>query len=496
MKELAIPLLTDSRLPLYEQIYSAVRAAILDGRIKKDERLPSTRFQAEYLQVSRSTVETAYAQLLAEGYIYAEPYRGYFVCDVSDLYQLSGRKSSAGMERWNAGADVPEQEEKADLLHPARHPVSADRKNESPLPVMDFSPNGIDTEQFPYASFGKILKNLMLDEGGELLDAGPSFGDMHLRTMICDYLYRSRSVHCRPEQIVLGAGNEFLLILLSQILGKDRIAAMESPTYLQAYHTFRNLGYTVAEIPMDKEGMSSRELGLSGADLAYVMPSHQFPLGTVMPLKRRLELLSWANGKPDRYLIEDDYDSEFRYRGKPVPALQGMDREGKVIYLGTFSRSIAPSVRVSYMVLPPELADACRSRCGFYSCTVSNIMQHAICEFMETGLFEKNLNRMRRIYRAKHDFLLNELKQRTWVKDIIGENAGLHLLAEIDTDKPEKVLISRLGEQRIRVYGISEYYISRFSGFDRPVLLLGYGGLTTQQMKEALEKMEDIICRP
>ena len=488
MREFSIPIRADSGVPLYQQIYEGIRIAILDGKIGKGERLPSTRSQSAYLEVSRSTVQLAYDQLLAEGYIYSEPYRGYFVCDVGDLYSFPADGSfflqAEGKDPQSLSPEEP----------PEGGAGGGGKKAEGG--IIDFSPDGIDTEEFPYAPFGKILRDLILDERGQILEGSPPFGDERLRALICAYLYRSRGVNCCPEQIVLGAGNEYLQILLSQIFGDGRCAAMESPTYLQAYRTFRNLGYPVREIAVDVSGMRADRLRESGADLAYVMPSHQFPLGIVMPLKRRLELLAWAAEDADHYLIEDDYDSEFRYRGKPVPSLQGMDRNGKVIYLGTFSRSIAPSLRVSYMVLPKPLLEICRTRCGFYSCTVSNIMQKALCEFMESGLFEKNRNRMKRSYRARHDHLLAELRQCPWAGEIYGENAGLHLLAEVNTSLSEEELSARCLEKGVRVRGISEYYIERKSSFRKPVLLLGYGGLETSEIDEGLRRIGETLRAP
>ena len=468
MKEFAVSLDPGSRKPLYEQIYEAVRDAILSGYISCGEKLPSTRFEAEFLSCSRSTVELAYEQLLSEGYIESQPCRGYYVSDVRELYHLTDFMRESVLP-------VPEK------TH-----IRQDYR-------VDFSPNGIDLSEFPFAAMGKIMRNLMLDEGEHLMKGGDPFGEENLRQAICDYLYQSRNVRCLTEQIVVGAGNEYLQILLSQVLGRERRVAMESPAYLRAFRTFRNIGYPVEEVPMDRDGMRVDILTETEADLAYVMPSHQFPMGTVMPMKRRLELLNWAVQKEGRYIIEDDYDSEFRYRGKPIPALQGMDRSGRVIYLGTFSRSIAPATRVSYLVLPAHLVKIFREICGFYACTVSGIMQQTIYHFMKEGYFEKNLNRMRGIYKTKHDYILAELRRCSWVKKIRGENSGLHLLAEVDTDLSEDALIEACKERGIRLYGLSEYFLSGKSVFRDPVFLFGYGGLNREQIAGGLEEIGRIV---
>lgn len=481
MKELTITLQTDSKIPLYEQIYDAIRKDILHGRIPKGEKLPSTRFQAQYLQVSRSTVELAYEQLLSEGYIYSEPYRGYFACDVQDLYQLTDLDSIC-MDSQIAEDKLNAKEDKMLLAHA----VEVNKCRPVADYHIDFSPNGIELSHFPFNALSKIMKNLILDQGEGLLKSSTSFGDYNLRQAISEYLYRSRNVNCIPEQIVLGAGNEYLQILLSQILGTKGVVAIESPTYMQAYRTFSNLGYSIREVGVDKEGMNISQLEASDAQIAYVMPSHQFPLGTIMSMKRRLEILNWATKEPDRYIIEDDYDSEFRYKGKPIPALQGMDKAGRVIYLGTFSKSIAPSVRISYMVLPMELVERYKNCCGFYSCTVSTLMQQSVYQFMQEGHFERNLNRMRGIYKAKHDFMQNELRKCPWVIQIMGGNAGLHFLVKVNTAKSEQEIVEACKAAGIRVYGISEYYIGKKSGYTKPMLVLGYGGLTETQMHEGL----------
>ena len=469
MKELTITLQADSKTPLYEQIYESVRQDILHGRISKGEKLPSTRFQAQYLQVSRSTVELAYEQLLSEGYIYSEPYRGYFACDVQDLYHLTDLNA---MPHIYGGAE--------------RNIESAAEKYR-----IDFSPNGIELSYFPYNALSKIMKNLVLDQAESILLSSASFGDIHLRSAISEYLYRARNVNCIPEQIVLGAGNEYLQILLSQILGMGGSVAIETPTYLQAYRTFSNLGYEMREIHVDKEGMNVQQLEDSDARIAYVMPSHQFPLGTVMSMKRRLEILNWAAKKPDRYIIEDDYDSEFRYKGKPIPSLQGMDKAGRVIYLGTFSKSIAPAVRISYMVLPLELLDKYKTNCGFYACTVPTLMQQSVLQFMEEGYFEKNLNRMRGVYKAKHDYMQNELRKCPWVISIEGGNAGLHFLVKANTSKSEQEIVEACKAIGIRVYGLSEYFINKKFSSNKPMLVLGYGGLTENQIQAGLRLLSE-----
>lgn len=469
MNEIMIPLSHDAKIPLYLQIYEHIKKEITDGKIPCGEKLPSTRFLSAHLQVSRSTVELAYEQLVSEGYIEAEPYRGYFICDVSDLFDLR--------EKEKDGEEAKEKKQ---------------RYREMEIRI-DFSPTAVDLEHFAINAWRKVSRNLLMEDGSRLFLAGEGTGERSFREEICNYLYQSRGVSCEPDQVIVGAGNEYLLMLLSQILGSGRKVAMESPTYMQAYETFRNLGYEVRAVEMDAQGIRMEKLKEEETDIVYVMPSHQFPLGTVMPMKRRMELLKWAAEREERYIIEDDHDSEFRYKGKPIPSLQGSDSNDKVIYLGTFSKSLAPSIRVSYLVLPKKLVSLYRERCGFYASTVPRFQQMTICTFMQEGHFERHLNKMRSIYRRKHDFLMEELKQRQWVRKVYGDNAGMHVLAEVNSNFSDRELARLAAGIGIRIYPLSEYYIEKDRAMEHPTILLGYGGLSEEEIASGLKELDKIM---
>lgn len=482
MIEIMIDLQGGAKAPLYEKIYDAIKNEILLGRIATGEKLPSTRLLAGHLSVSRSTVEMAYEQLLAEGYIKAEPCRGFFVCDVTELYRFGeGILRRDGAKAARSGEDE------------GRDAFPEDG-------AIDFSPYAIDSEHFPFNIWRKIHKNVLLDDREELLLPGDGQGDYGLRRAIAAYLHQARGVNCAPSELIIGAGNEYLEILLAQILGKGKKILMENPTYPQAYHTFSNMGYEIEMLPVGTRGMQAGEVREKNADIVYTMPSHQFPMGTVLPLKQRLELLQWASENEGRYLIEDDHDSEYRYRGKPIPSLQSVDRFGKVIYLGTFSKSIAPSLRISYMVLPPPLLERYRQRCGFYSSTVPKIQQEVLKAFLEGGHFERHLNKMRGIYRGKHDFLLGELKKRKWAAAIRGDHAGLHVLVEIKSKKSEREICRQAKEKGVFVHGLLEYYVfgeerdcERQKENGAPVLLLGYGKLTEKEICYGLGILDLIL---
>ncbi|MCM1091609.1 MAG: PLP-dependent aminotransferase family protein [Butyrivibrio sp.] len=464
MYDMTIRLQPNSDKCLYEQIYEHIRHEIWEGKLLSGERLPSTRSLAEYLQVARSTVDYAYDQLQSEGYIESKPYKGYFVCPMEEMLWLSDEE---------------------------RESVSAPKQDTSQqdLIAYDFAPHGIDMSGFPFSVWKRINKNILNDGNSELFARGEPQGDYELRLTISRYLHSSRGVNCEPEQIIVGAGNDYLLMLLEKILGRQVEIAMENPTYMRTWQIFQSFGYHVTTIPMDENGILVSALETTGARVAYVMPSHQFPTGTVMPIGRRMELLKWANRGGDRYLIEDDYDSEFRYRGKPIPSLQASDEKGKVIYIGTFSKAIAPAIRVSYMVLPRTLLEVYRRDCYFYSCTVSRIDQRVLNEFIRDGYFERHLNKMRKLYRAKHDLLLQELAPFEGGFEVSGEHGGLHLLLTARSDVTEVSLIRRAAEKRVRVYGMSDSCVEPLEG--RATVLLGFGAMEENAIRQGVGKLKE-----
>lgn len=464
--ELMIPIETsaETKIPLYEQIYSYLKEEIRTGKITAGVRLPSTRLLADHLKISRSTTQMAYDQLLSEGYIESKPCRGYFVLDIRGMTEVK---------------------------EPYQTPFFAEIKETQKEKQIDFSPRGIDLDSFPYAAWRKISRKILVDDKKELFLSGNHQGEYALREAIGMYLHTARGVQANPEQIVLGAGNEYLLMLLLQILGKESVVAMENPTYTQAYFVLQSMGGKVKPIPMDRHGICVEELEKSDAQIVYVMPSHQHPMGIVMPVRRRMELLNWAVEKEDRYIIEDDYDSEFRYRGKPIPALQGSDRKGRVIYMGTFSRSIAPAIRISYMVLPQKLLQVYRERCGFYASTVPRIDQNILYEFLVHGYYERHLNRMRAIYKAKHDLMLAGLRPLENQFDILGENAGVHLLLQSRKKIEEQKMIQKAEEAGVKVYGLSHFLIGSCPKDWHPSLVLGYASLTEDEIRRGVALLCD-----
>lgn len=465
---ITIPIETHSSIPIYEQIYEYIKKEIKNRNLPIHSKLPSTRNLALHLSISRNTVDMAYAQLVSEGYIEAVPKSGYYIAEVSDLINLSSQKPT----------------------------VTKQTKNKNEAYPYDFSPFAIDIKSFPYNIWRKLQKDCMNDSNNDLFLLGDNQGDIPLRQAVAVYLHSSRGVNCSYEQILVGAGADYLLLLLAQILkltSSSLSIAMENPSYKRAYDIFAGMNIPVMPVELDHSGLTLEPLYENAPDVVYVTPSHQYPLGVVMPVKRRLELLKWASYKPNRYIIEDDHDSEFRYKGKPIPALQGMDTKEKVIYLGTFSRSIAPAIRVGYMVLPKELLQLYKTHVSYYSSTVSRVDQYILTKFISDGYFERHLNRIRTLYKSKHDLVIQCLKIFKDKIIIEGENAGLHIVVRFSTIESEETILQISKTNGIKLYGLSKHYIMIENKKTPPAILLGYANLSEESIKKGIQLLYENI---
>ena len=521
-QELSVRLNPEDKRPLYRQIYEYIRGEIRSGALEPGERIPSTRAMSADLHIARSTAELAYSQLLSEGYIHSKKNSGYYVSEVENLaelhfededpfYSFREKENAAGREK---GSEKKKDQSVSVLSHLGKQSYL----NSS---LIDFSLRHTEMSAFPYSTWKKIMREVMVDANSEMFSHSEPGGDLSLRTTIARYLHFSRGVRCTPEQVIVGAGNDYLLILLRHILGEGRKVAMENPSYLRAAQIFSSFGYRICPVRMDDDGMLPASVAQTDADLVYAMPAHQFPVGCIMPVGRRASLLGWAMEAADRYIIEDDYDSEFRYRGKPIPALQSLDRAGRVIYIGTFSKAIAPAIRISYMILPQDLVGRYREKCWFFSSTVSRIDQRILNDFMKNGHFERHLNRMRSIYRARHDELLAQLRPLQDRYRILGAGTGLHLgleaLAETaedmaksmtDTSDGQSVtgqsfiqieheLVQRAAARGVAVYALSDYLLpgsgQHFSGRRRPTILLGFGALDETSIREGVSRLAEAL---
>ncbi len=452
----------NARIPLYEQLYLAIRQDIVDGVLQSHTKLPSKRQLAAHLEISVATVEAAYGQLVAEGYLLAAVKRGYFVQSVS----------------------VPQQ--------PVKQERAVVQTAEEPCCTYDLRTSAVDTDGFPFATWAKLMRATLSDYGGMLLQSTSPQGALALREEIQRYLYSFRGISVSIEQIVVGAGSEYLIGLLIQLLGRDKVYALENPGYPKVAQTFRAGGAQVVPIPLDGEGMREDAMRQAAPDVVYLTPSHHFPLGMVMPVARRMAMLHWAAAEEQRYLIEDDYDSEFRYTSRPIATLKTLDHADRVIYLNTFAKSLAPSLRIGYMVLPMPLVQQLQERLGFYSSTVPSFEQYTLAKFMQTGAFERHISRSRNRYRLRRDALLAAIAASPLAKvaEVHGGDAGQHILVQVCNGMDEQTLVTAAAAVGVCLTGLSRYFLHAEEQVTPATVLMGYAGMVAEQLQEAVACLE------
>lgn len=451
---------------MYTHLYKCIKADITSSVLHAGDKLPSKRTLAKNLGISIITVENAYAQLVVEGYIYSLPKRGYYVASIE---QTQG---------------APQMQQAAPL-----HALLLQTK--TPAPLASFAKSSVPPDTFPYNIWARLLRHTLTTADEHALISDTSAGGvLPLRQALATHLYQFRGVHVSPEQIIIGAGTQTLYNLIVQLLGRSRVYALENPGYPQLAAIYQTNDVFCRYLPMDEQGIRTDVLESSGADILHISPSHQFPTGIVMPVSRRYELLRWAKEKSSRYIIEDDYDCEFRLYGRPIPSLQSIDTAEKVIYINTFSKTLAPTFRISYMVLPPHLASLFYEKLGFYSCTVSNFEQFTLAKFIEDGYFERHINRMRTYYRSKRDQLLHYLAscKAASTLTVEGENSGLHFLLHLKTQASDTQLTQAALAQGIQIKFLSDYYHDKTSDSSH-TLLMNYTGLPDAELYPALDKL-------
>lgn len=562
---------------LYEYLYKQIKNDIFTGKLAPYEKLPSKRALAKHLNISTITVENAYSQLAAEGYIYSVPKSGFFVSDIiPDSYKadndnhgkaatkttgdtsgitagkisgdtsgitagtisrnisgkttgkisekitdmITGKASendgkmsgntygitsekmpvqttgiTAGKITGNTYGSNSEKTSKINsgiitqkTLHRESH-INTTNDN-----IIDFVSNYTAPENFPFSIWTKLMRETMAENKDILMIKSPSTGVFELRSAIADYLYQFRGIDAKPDQIVVGAGTEYLYGLIIQLLGHDRIYAIEDPGYRKISRIYGANRVKCVHVPLDDQGINIDELERSGADVVHITPSHHFPTGLVTPISRRYELLSWASKSDDRYIIEDDYDSEFRLQGKPIPAMQSIDVSQKVIYMNTFSKSLSSTVRISFMVLPESLMERYNKELSFYSCTVSNFEQYTLAKFIEQGYLEKHINRMRNHYRKIRDDILLNIKKRLKEKkgSIMEEDAGLHFLLKVDTKLSDEELVIEAAKKGINISCLSQYYHNRSNAVEN-TLIINYSGIKAEKIEESVNRLFEIF---
>jgi GntR family transcriptional regulator / MocR family aminotransferase len=457
---------SNTPVPLFKQLYTQMREHILLGTLPADSKLPSVREMANNLAISRNTVDGAYQELYAEGYIYSKPRSGYFV---SPLDQAAAPRS---------------------LLSKPGNPAPPLQR--APIYRYDFHPARLDPASFPNRLWRKLFLECLRENPQQLSQYCDPQGEPGLRVSIQSYLERSRGVVCDPEQIVVTAGLQHSLDIVANVLKKEHsFVAVEDPGYPLAGAVFRHHSYGIVPVPVRPDGIDLDLLQAGNSTITYVTPSHQLPLGYVMPVANRLKLIEWAE-TGEKFILEDDYDSELRYSSKPIPSLQGLRPHGNIIYLGTFSKILSPALRVSYMVLPRSLLATYRDLFQNYFSSVSQLEQRTLAKFMEQGHWDRHIRRMRGIYKKKHDVLLQALEEQFGSQAMIdGHGAGLHVVLQLPGATCGETEIIRRAEQKgIHLFPFSWTCTSGESAATQ--LMLGFGGLSTREIEEGIALLAQV----
>lgn len=455
--------------PIYKQIYLNIKNFILDHNIASGEKLPSKRQLATELNVSINSVETAYEQLLAEGYIYAIERRGYFVEDIAHF--ITGKSSKKPL------------------------PDSLRENTSNKQGWLSLSHIQTDYTMFPFHTWVKSEEKAIKLFKKELAEIPHPQGPYITRKTIADMIALSRGVTCEPEQIVIGSGIHPLLRQLMATQSTRSIIAMENPGYSRVFRILKDMNFDVLPTPLDEEGLNIHFAKKSNPNFLFVTPSHQLPTGTIMPISRRVDLLNWAAEADNRYIIEDDYDSEFKYETDNIPSLQGLDQHNRVIYFGAFSKTLLPSFRISYMVLPPELLTLYREHYADWIQGCSSILLYTLHQFIESGEYAKHVKRMNHHYNMKRQHLINELHAKFQNKIHINDvPAGLHFLATFKSQKSYETVIQLAEQKKLEIYTMRHFMLEESSILSDDIqLVIGFANITVEKIPEVVDRLHRII---
>ena len=447
-------------IPLYQFLYQNIKTDIENNILKAHDKLPSKRSLSKHLKISVMTVENAYNQLLLEGYIYAKERQGYYVDEIEFHH----------------------------YKHNITHPIIQDI---SQTYTIDLKTNTVSAHYFPFTSWSKLSRKVLSEYSDALLIKSHPQGSLELREAICEHLYAYSHIKIHPEQIVIGCGSEYLYGLVVQLLGHNHLYALEDPGYKTISKIYDVHSIQYEYIPMDKDGLSIDSLYHSSCDILHISCAHHFPTGITTSIKKRMELIKWVNEK-NGYIIEDDYDSEFRLQGHPLSSLFQLDQGRHVIYMNTFSKTLSPSFRMSYMVLPYPLVSLYKEKLGFYSCPVSHLEQLTLAKFIKHGYFEKHINRMRHYYKTLRNELLKEIYSLPIDIKIKEENAGLHFLLTYHSSKSDKEVLDIARSYSLNISCLSSYYENYF---DSHTFVVNYSGLCIDDIKEAVNLLYKVLTK-
>ncbi|MEN1968771.1 PLP-dependent aminotransferase family protein [Lentibacillus sp. N15] len=460
----------DDRKNLYKQIYLRIKGQVLEGRLQAHEKLPSKRQLAEQLNVSVNTVTSAYEQLLAEGYIYTKERKGYYVENITPFIQKGKRHEQSLPE------DLKEQHFTGEGWLSLSHMTS-------------------DIAMFPFHEWMKCQQKALMNHKYELSEVSHYQGPYLVRQSIARLIAMSRGVVCKPEQIVIGAGTQLLIRNLMDLNEKGTVVAMEDPGYSRFYTLLADMGFDVHTLAIDDKGIAMNEVEATDINYLFVTPSHQFPTGKIMPIARRVELLNWSIKKTDRYIIEDDYDSEFKYETDNIPSLQSLDQNQRIIYTGTFSKTMLPGLRISYMVLPPDILRKYREKYRYFMQSSNVLSLYTLYYFIETGGYARHLKRMTHHYESKRKELIAHICRRFGKRVVIEDiPAGLHFLAWFKTRKTYEQVEKAAKQEKLEIYTMRRFMLTkRYETAGMVELVLGFASIGEEEISEAVERLGRVL---
>lgn len=480
---------SENSRPLYRQIYDSIRDSILCGEFQSRMRLPATRLLADQLGVSRMTVINAYDQLFAEGYLEGKTGSGTFVAaQLPEEFFKTPRDTAAEGNAPGTTRRLP----LSDYGRFVSAHLPALLRDHGATRYVPFQHGLGAIDEFPFEIWSKIASRYLKYAKPDSLGYGDPAGYRPLRAAVAAHLRSSRGVRCEDEQVIITGGAQNAIDLIGRILlGPREKVWLEDPGYLGARDVFGSFGAKVIPVPLDAEGMDIRNaLKKPDARLAYVTPSSQFPTGVTMSLSRRMRLLEWARNH-DAWIIEDDYDSEYRYAGRPLASLQGLDDSGRVIYIGTFSKTIFPALRLGCLVVPPDLVDTFAATRALTDLHSPQIEQAVLAEFIAEGHFERHLRRMRTLYKTRQQILVSEIRKKLdGAVDITEADAGMHLVGWLPGGVDDKSISEQSRNFGVRVAAITNYTLNSRT---RHGLLLGYTAFNEKQIKDGVRKLEKVL---
>lgn len=457
----------ESGVSLSRQIYNSLKESVLSGVIQPGEKLPSSRELSKYLSVARNVVIESYEQLIAEGYAYSKNGSGTYICEGVQFKKL-------------------EKNSKEDLQV---------CKKDLNMETISFRTGIPDLEAIPIKKWAQIYKEMALDMKPSQMDYQNSFGDYQLRTQLSIYLNRVRGARTSPKNILITNGAAQSFSLLCQLVSNDSYALVENPLSNGILHTLQSNHVRIEPIRLDEYGIGTAELPDNPPKLIFTTPSHQFPMGVILPVSRRIEIIKYAE-KHDAYIVEDDYDSEFRFDGSPIQSMQFLDPE-RVIYVGTFSKTLMPALRMGYMVLPNHLRKQMEDAKYVADLHSPILEQLTLAKFIETGLFNRHIRKMRRLYLKKRNLLIHSLKAAFGEKvTISGAQAGMHFVASFRGVCFDNALMQKIEKLGIQISAVNKHYLSAGSStpYDQS-LIFGYGNTKIEEMEAGIKILSAVISQ-